>query len=326
MDLSLILPLVPAAPEQALPYARLVAEHGRLHRLWQGQSYGVESSATFSYLAGAGIRVPVGLSVLVTPLRHPTQAALEARSLAVLSGHSPLVGFGPASRAVQQRLLGTTYASPLQATEEFLLRVKQALNQVGPHDVAAPGWHRADYFVENEPLPFVPAPPTLLGLGVLRTGMARLAGRVADAAITWLTPASYLREVLVPVLEKEAADLGRPRPRVVALVPLAVARPGRDPLELAQLSLGGHLDGPHYAAMLRSAGVELAGRDQLGRLRAVVEGGVFGHGTPAELAGQLAAYRAAGVDEVVLNLRATRDLYGDDATLADLHELLAAVR
>ncbi|WNO71813.1 LLM class flavin-dependent oxidoreductase [Streptomyces sp. AM8-1-1] len=49
-----------------------------------------------------------------------------------------------------------------------------------------------EYFSCHGGLSPSPAPPVELGLGVLRPGMARVAGAVAGCAITWLTPASYL--------------------------------------------------------------------------------------------------------------------------------------
>ena len=38
----------------------------------------VDPHQTFAYLAGAGLRVPMGTSVTLLPLRHPFEAALQA--------------------------------------------------------------------------------------------------------------------------------------------------------------------------------------------------------------------------------------------------------
>ncbi|WP_455353365.1 hypothetical protein [Streptomyces sp. SYSU K217416] len=51
-------------------------------------------------------------------------------------------------------------------------------------------------------LPGMDHPGVELGLGVLRPVLARAAGRVADVAISWMTPSAYLRDVLVPALAK----------------------------------------------------------------------------------------------------------------------------
>ncbi|MGY4103494.1 hypothetical protein ACW2Q0_28615 [Nocardia sp. R16R-3T] len=49
-----------------------------------------------------------------------------------------------------------------------------------------------------------------IDLGMLRPGTAGLIGRLADWAITRLTPVSYLRGTLRPVLAESAASANRP--------------------------------------------------------------------------------------------------------------------
>lgn len=93
-------------------------------RLWQGQSVMIEPHQGFVAAAGGGFRVPTGLGVTLMPLRHPYEAALQARSPAMATGQPVIAGFGPGGRLLQR-------------------------------------W-----------------------LGVLRPGMAGLAGEVADVAVT----------------------------------------------------------------------------------------------------------------------------------------------
>ncbi|OIK00171.1 LLM class flavin-dependent oxidoreductase [Streptomyces monashensis] len=323
MKLSLLIPTVPATVEQAVPFARQVAHDSQLTRLWQGQSYGLEPAATFAYLAGAGHRVPVGTSVLVTPLRRPAQAALEARTLAAVTGHPAVVGYGPGSRAVQQERLGAAYDDPVAASADFLRATRHCLAQ--PWDPPVPDTgadHR--YHHAGETLPPVAHPRVQLALGVLRRRMARAAGEVADAAITWLTPAGYVGRVVTPAVAEGADRAGRPRPRVIAAVPVAVARRGRRPEALAHLAAGGHLVLPHYADMLTRAGVDVSTADPAAAAAALVAGGGFLYGTASDIAAGLVEYAAAGVDEVILNLTGVHSWYGTDETLLDLNEILAA--
>ncbi|MCA6093596.1 LLM class flavin-dependent oxidoreductase [Streptomyces sp. SCA3-4] len=325
MKLSLLIPTVPATPEQAVPFARQVAQSSQLTRLWQGQSYGLEPAATFAYLAGAGYPVPAGTCVLVTPLRHPAQAALEARTVAAVTGAPAVIGYGPGSRAVQEARLGAAYDKPVDACREFLHATRSCLAQ--PWDPpagnsAAGAGHR--YVHAGEALPPVPHPRVHLALGVLRPRMARAAGEVADAAITWLAPADYVRRSVVPEVTRGARSAGRPRPPVIAAVPVAVARRGRSPVDLAHLSSGGHLALPHYADMLARAGVDVPAGDPASAARALVTGGGFLYGSAPDIAAGLAAYAAAGVDEVILNLTGVHSWYGTDETLLDLNDILAA--
>ncbi|AEW98574.1 LLM class flavin-dependent oxidoreductase [Streptantibioticus cattleyicolor] len=181
------------------------------------------------------------------------------------------------------------------------------------------------YVTVRAELPPFDHPPVEIGLGVLRPGMARTAGQVADAAITWLAPAAYLRDVLVPALEAGARERGRAAPRVVSVLHAALTRPGRDPYLLAYACSHNHLGAPHYTDMLRRAGLAVDPADPRAGARALVDGGVFASGGPGEVADAVAALRAAGADEVVVNVSGVAAVEGFRSALRDLEEILEAV-
>jgi alkanesulfonate monooxygenase SsuD/methylene tetrahydromethanopterin reductase-like flavin-dependent oxidoreductase (luciferase family) len=313
---SVLVPFTPRRPEQLLPYAALVAWTGA-RRLWQGQTLLVEPHQGFAYAAGAGFRVPAGLGVTLTGLRHPFEAALQARSLAMVTGHSVLAGFGPGARSFQEAL-GGRYRSPLTAVREYVSAVRELLGG-GAVD------HTGEYIRLHAQLPATPMPSVDIGLGVLRPGMARLAGEVADAAITWLTPAPYLAQTVVPALRAGADAAGRPLPRLVAMVPMALQSPDRDPVRLAFASNAAHLRLPHYRDMLRRAGAHLPDADETTAAKALVACGAFLSGTPQRLAEQLHEFFAAGVDEVVLNVTGVHTLFGHQAAIAELKSILGEI-
>jgi alkanesulfonate monooxygenase SsuD/methylene tetrahydromethanopterin reductase-like flavin-dependent oxidoreductase (luciferase family) len=314
---SVLLPFLPRRPEQILPYAGLV-HWSNASRLWQGQSVMIEPHQGFVAAAGAGFRVPTGLGVTLMPLRHPYEAALQARSLAMATGQPVTAGFGPGGRPLQRSLLGEPYRSPLTAAREYLSIVRGLLAGDGV-DV------RGEYFSCRAEMPRYPAPKVEIGLGVLRPGMARLAGEVADVAVTWLTPAHYLRDTVLPAMREGAGGKGRRTPRLTAIVPLALARPDREPAELALASNAAHLQGAHYIDMLRRSGTDVAGDDPAANAKALVDGGAFLSGDPDELVAKLGAFRDAGVDEVVLNLTGVCNLYGPQAALDETKRILAAL-
>ncbi|MEH0429016.1 LLM class flavin-dependent oxidoreductase [Streptomyces stelliscabiei] len=321
---SVLLPFLPRRPEQILPYAGLV-HWSNASRLWQGQSVMIEPHQGFVAAAGAGFRVPTGLGVTLMPLRHPYEAALQARSLAMATGQPVIAGFGPGGRPLQRSLLGEAYRSPLTAAREYLSIVRGLLAGESV-DI------RGEYFSCRAEMPRYPVPGVEIGLGVLRPGMARLAGEVADVAVTWLTPAHYLRDTVLPAMREGAANAsdakggaGRTPPRLTAIVPLALARPDREPAELALASNAAHLQGAHYIDMLRRSGTDVAGDDPAANAKALVDGGAFLSGDPDELVAKLRAFDAAGVDEVVLNLTGVCNLYGPQAALDETKRILAAL-
>ncbi|MEV0393957.1 LLM class flavin-dependent oxidoreductase [Polymorphospora rubra] len=315
---SILVPTVPRRPEQILPFAALTAWTPAA-RLWQGQSLLVEPYQGFAHAAGAGFRVPVGLGVALMGLRNPYEAAGQARSLATVTGHPVVAGFGPGAPVFQRAVLGRPYPSPLTACREYLTAVRQLLGG-GVVEVAG------EYVNMTAQLTPTPAPPVELGLGVLRPGMARLAGEVADVAITWLTPAAYLRSSVVPALRAGAEAANRPMPRLTAIVPMALGRPDRTPVEIALASNAGHLQAPHYRDMLRRAGAGIGPDDSLEDAgKALVGCDGFLSGSPEQLAELVAEYADAGVDEIVINVTGVHALYGQQAALAELRTILAEV-
>ncbi|MGW6545006.1 LLM class flavin-dependent oxidoreductase [Streptomyces massasporeus] len=314
---SVLMPFLPRRPEQLLPYAALV-EWTNADRLWQGQAMLVEPFQGFASAAGAGFRVPTGLGVTLMPLRHPYEAAHQVRSLALATGESVIAGFGPGGRSFQQSLLGTPYTSPLTAAREYLTIVRGLLSG---KMVEVQG----EYFSCRAEMGPAISPRIDLGLGVLRSGMARLAGEVADVAITWLTPASYLRKSVLPAMKAGSETAGRTVPRLSAIVPVALDRPDREPSDMVIASNSRHMQAPHYVDMLKKAGIDIAGEELPAAAKRMIEGGAFVHGDVDRIVEQLAAYRDAGVDEIILNVTGVFNVYGAKAAMDDLKSILAAV-
>ncbi|MER5806757.1 F420-dependent peptide dehydroalanine reductase LxmJ [Streptomyces sp. NPDC002033] len=312
---AVLYPLQPDHPELVAPFAALVRRSGA-RRLWLCQSFKAEPHQVLAHLAGMGHAVPVGTSVTLLPLRHPYEAALQARSLALVTGRPVVAGFGIGNPGFVAGLTGSPYASPRTAVRDYLATVRALLDG---ETVALEGpYHRM-----HGGLMSLDHEPVEVGAGVLRPGMARTAGEVADVAITWMTPPSYLAGTLRPALEEGARE--RPAaPRIATAVHVALTRPGRDPRRLALAAAGEHLKAPHYADMLRRAGVGVDPHDPAGTATALLERQVVLTGSAQEVAEALDAYRRAGVDEIMLNPSGVLLTEGVRAAAADMEEILAA--
>ncbi|MDE9364926.1 LLM class flavin-dependent oxidoreductase [Luteipulveratus sp. YIM 133132] len=309
---SVIFPQAPLRIHELVRYADLVEATGA-QRLWQGQTLAVDPHTAFAAVAGAGRRIPLGTAVTLMAQRHPAEAALQARTLARLTGCSVVAGVGPGGAEYQRRFLPEAYPRVLRASREYVRTMRVLL------DGGVPG-HGADFHADHAIAPLT-SPAVEIGLGVLREGMAGVAGEVADVALTWLAPPAYLRERLVPAVARGARRRGREKPRVVALVPVVLAGPGRDPERYLLAGNGGHLSQPHYRTMLQQAGVALP--DGLkGCAGPMTHAGAFVFGDDADVRRAMAAYAQAGVDEVVLSLAAVHHLEGCDSALEDLAHLL----
>ncbi|MET7815846.1 LLM class flavin-dependent oxidoreductase [Streptomyces sp. NPDC005395] len=315
--LSVFHPAPPHSLEAMTAFGTFARQRGA-RRLWIGQSLHIESQLA---LAGLAARLPglaLGTAVALAPLRHPYQAAVEARSLSVMTGVAYVAGYGPGALDFQHRLLAAPYSRPLRAMGEYARTMRRLLDGEAVE-------HDGDYHTTRYRLPPMPgAPDVEVGLGVLRPGMARTAGQVADVAITWLAPYWYTQQTLLPALRRGASEQGRPTPRVASVVHAAVRRPGRRVSEAALAAVGPHLGSAHYCDMLRRAGVAVdPGRPEAGAT-ALVDSGVYVTGTPDEIAGQLRRYGEHGVDEVILNVSGVLLTEGARAALHDLDAIIDA--
>ncbi|GAA2003857.1 LLM class F420-dependent oxidoreductase [Nocardiopsis rhodophaea] len=315
-DLSVLFPDQPLSPNYVCAFAELV-KNTRARRLWLGQSLRVETHQMLAYLAGAGLDVPVGTSVTLMPLRHPYEAGIQARSVAALTGQPTVAGFGASTPAFVRAMRGEPYSSPRTAAREYLSIVRDVVEGRTPD-------RRGEYHVlSSMPVHPLEHPPVEIGAGVLRPGMARTAGEVADVAITWMTPPDYVRDILVPALKAGAAGK-HPPPRVATVVHAAVDRPGRNLEDMAHTAAWRHLRAEHYTDMLRQAGVMAYADDPEAGAREILRHGVFVTGSPEEIANELARYRRSGVDEVIVNPAGVLFTEGLEASLVDLAEILAA--
>lgn len=318
MDMSVFVPHSPMRAENLLPYAALT-EWSHAVRLWQGQSMATDPHVSFAAMAGAGFRVPCATGVTLMAQRHPLEAALQARTLAIATGHRFLAGIGPGAQIFQDLLLKQPYESVLGAIRDYITTMRRLLDGEVPED--------SDTIRCGAGIANIPSPGVDLGLGVLRPGMARLTGEIADVAITWLCPPAYIRDVIVPALEEGARRADRPTPRVVAVVPFALRtpeKPHRDPHQLVLAANSAHLSAPHYRDMLHRAGIPRAD-DASGYVDGVIQCGAFVFETPEDAVKRLREYEDAGVNEVAINPAGVTTLEGAQAGLSEVEQVLGLV-
>ncbi|MFG2678575.1 LLM class flavin-dependent oxidoreductase [Streptomyces sp. NPDC048392] len=317
-DYSFMVPFVPLRPQQLLPYAAL-AQWSSTRCMWQGQAAASDPMQTFTYAAAQGFQTPVGTSVQLMPFCHPFDATLRARSLAAGTGQPVVAGFGPGAKVLQRSLLGAPYRSQLGAVRDYLTIVRSLL-ETGKAD------YEGEFYSCRNTVPPMPLPAIELGVGILRPRMAELAGELSDVAISWLTPAAYLRDTVIPALRRGAEKAGRPAPRVAALVPVALSKPERDVIQLALTSNAGHMTLPHYIDMLRRSGIDVNMEESPeNSAKALLAGGAFLYGDRSELKDRLKEFEDAGVDEIVLNLTGVAGLEGKQVALREIETLLREV-
>jgi F420-dependent oxidoreductase-like protein len=192
------------------------AERAGFSSIWVPQLPGDFDALTAIALMGrATDRVELGTAVLPIQTRHPVAMAQQALSnQAVCEGRFTL-GLGPSHHWIVDDMLGLSYDKPARQVRDYLEVLNAAFAGPGPVDVENDG-----YRVHN-PLDVTDiATPVLVA--ALAPVMLRIAGEHASGTILWMADERAIGEHVLPRITKAAAEVGRPSPRIVAGVPVAL--------------------------------------------------------------------------------------------------------
>jgi 5,10-methylenetetrahydromethanopterin reductase len=167
-------------------------------------------------LAVAGARTSrIGLGVGVVPTypRHPLALAQQAATTHAFCGGRLTLGVGVSHRPVIEDLHGLSYARPAAHMRDYL-SVLMPLLRTGSVS------HKGEFYQVDGGFVVPGTSPVPVLVGALAPMMVQVAGELADGIVTWLAGPRSLGEHIVPRLH--AAARGRPAPRVVAALPVAL--------------------------------------------------------------------------------------------------------
>jgi 5,10-methylenetetrahydromethanopterin reductase len=152
---------------------------------------------------------------------------------------------------------------------------------------------------------------------VLREQSARLAGGHAEGALSWLCPADYLRDTIVPNIAKGAAAANRDASPFIAELPCALSSDRDAVLAMTARELGVYPYMPFYRAIFDAVGIEVENKQWN---PAMVDATVL-YGDEDGLAAKIRSFFDAGADEVVLSPFGVGD--DPDRSQADCIRVLA---
>ena len=256
-------------------------------------------------LAIAGREVPdieLGTGVVPTWPRHPLAMAQQALTTASLIGDGRLsLGIGLAHKPVVEGQWGIPFDKPIRHAREYLSILAPALRNEKVSFEGETLTGRGSALMKG-----VEAPR--LYVAALGPQMLKLAGRMADGTVLWMTGLETLRTHTVPVIGQAAEQAGRPKPRILAGVPVLCTddvAAGRA-FAAKQFKVYGQL--PSYRAMLDREG--LAGPEDF----AVI-------GSEDKVATRLQEFADHGVDTIMaVEFGPTKDDY--ERTRACLSQLV----
>jgi len=266
----------------------VAAERDGFTSIWIPQIPGDFDALTAIALMGqATERIELGTAVLPIQTRHPIAMAQEVLSVQAVCEGRFTVGLGTSHHWVIEGMLGLSYERPARLMRNYLEVLNAALGGPGSVDV-----ENDDYRVHS-PMDVTDSGPNGVLLAALGPVMLRIAGEHASGTILWMADERAIAEHVVPRITKAAAQAGRPAPRVIAGVPVALcARNEVDDARARANRVLGHAEFcPNYQQLLD-------------RGDATDVGDILAAGDESAVAGRLRAFRDAGVTDLAVRVLA----------------------
>ncbi|MEY2458750.1 MAG: hypothetical protein QOG30_580 [Acidimicrobiaceae bacterium] len=200
-------------------------------------------------LAGrATSTIELGTSVLQTYTCHPVLQANRGASTAAAMGRPGFtLGVGPSHQPAIEDAYGLSYDQVGAHTEEYVTVLTTLLRGEG---VRYDGKH----FRVNIPAVATLPQPVSVMVSALAPRLLRVAGELTDGTILWMANASAIATHVAPKINAAAASAGRPAPRIVAGLPVAVHDDVAEARETAARDFANYGVLPNYRRILDIGG------------------------------------------------------------------------
>jgi F420-dependent oxidoreductase-like protein len=193
------------------------AEADGFTSLWFAGAVGGDPLAAMALAGRATTTVELGTAVLQTYPCHPVLQANRSAAVSTALGRTGFtLGLGPSHQPLIEGVYGLSYAHAGRHTEEYVTIVTALLRG------ETVDFDGQDYRVRSAVLAVKPDVPVPVLVAALAPRLLRVAGAVADGTILWMANARAVEIHVGPRIRAAAAAAGRPEPRVVAGLPVAV--------------------------------------------------------------------------------------------------------
>src|SRR5215210_1898852 len=96
---------------------------------WAAEAWGTDAVSVLAWLAAVTTKIDVGSAILQMPARTPSNTAMTAATLDLLSGGRFLLGLGTSGPQVVEGWHGEPWGKPLAKTREYVEIVRKALRR-----------------------------------------------------------------------------------------------------------------------------------------------------------------------------------------------------
>ena len=228
------------------------AEADGFTSMWYPSAAGGGDPLPAMTLAGrATSSIELGTAVLVTYTCHPVLQANRANATASAIGTPGrfTLGVGPSHHVVIETRLGLSYDTPGEHTEEYVQILAGLLRG---EQVSFAG---SQFRVDAGPLPLPDGAEIPVLVGALGSRLLRVAGAYTAGTILWMANATAIEAHVAPTIRKAAADAGRPAPRIVAGLPVAVHDNVAEARSAAARLYQAYGELPNYQRILSRGGI-----------------------------------------------------------------------
>jgi F420-dependent oxidoreductase-like protein len=275
-------------PQAANVVDDVVSQAERAHALgvrqvWLAQQFDHDAIALAGLVGAAVPGLGVGTSVVPINPRHPLIVASQAQTAQAAAHGNFSLGLGLGAHEPERQAFGSLWPNTIARLREHLTVLRSIF------DTGTVDFH-GDEFTADPLWPVAVAGGTPIPIYVAAMGPKALqvTGELADGTLPFIAGPRAIGEFIEPTIAKAAAEAGRPKPRVIASVPVLVSDDVEAARAFAAQELGFYATIPSYQKVIAREGVD-----------SVAELAVVG---PAEsVIRQLRSYLDAGATDVVLS-------------------------
>ncbi len=225
------------------------AKDAGLASAWAPQIFGLDALTALAVAGREVDGIDLGTSVVPTYPRHPSALAIQALTTQSATDGRLTLGIGLSHQVVVENMWGYPFEKPARHMREYLSALMPQL-----HDKKVAFKGETVTAMGQLMVGDVPAPEVVVA--ALAPRMLKLAGTLAEGTITWMTGAKTVGSHIVPQITAAADDAGRPAPRVVVELPVAVTDDESAARERAANVFAVYGGLPSYRAMLDREGAE----------------------------------------------------------------------
>lgn len=254
-----------------------------VRQVWLAQQFDHDAIALAGLVGAAVPGLGVGTSVVPINPRHPLIVASLAQTAQAAAHGNFSLGLGLGAHEPERLAFGTAWPNTIQRLREHLTILRSVFDNGsvdfhGEEFSASPGW----------PVTVAGGTPVPVYVAAMGPKALQVTGELADGTLPYLAGPRTIAEFIEPTIAKAAADAGRPKPRIIAAVPVLVSDDVDAAHAFAAEQLSFYETIPSYQKVIAREGIATAAD-----LAAI--------GPAESVVRQLKRYLDAGATDVVLS-------------------------